>query len=148
MKTRPIFLAVLAISVLGASVFAQEAQKQTKPAPTEKPAATHEKSAAMPADEAKTITVKGEIVDLVCYLDHEAQGAKHADCAKTCIESGLPVGIKTAEGKIYMLVGDHKPLNEKLAPLAAKTVTIRGKAVSRGGFNMIENAEIVEETKG
>ena len=147
MRTRPIFLAVLAISALGASVFAQEAQKQTKPT-TEKPVATHEKSAAMPADEAKTITVKGEVVDLVCYLDHEAQGAKHADCAKTCITSGLPVGIKTAEGKVYLLVGDHKPLNDKLAPYAAQTISVRGKAVSRNGINMIENAEILPEAKG
>ncbi|HET9886570.1 MAG TPA: hypothetical protein VFR10_03590 [bacterium] len=147
MKARSILVTVLTISVLGATAFAQEAQKQTKPT-TEKPATMHEKSAAMPADEGKSITVKGEVVDLVCYLDHEAQGAKHADCAKTCISSGLPVGIKTADGKVYMLVGDHKPLNEKLAAYAAKTITIRGKAVSRDGFNMIENAEIVEETKG
>jgi len=136
MRTLSVVLGVLAFSFLGTSTFAQEEHKQEKPA-------------AMPSsDEAKTITVKGEIVDLVCYLDHAAQGAKHADCAKTCISSGLPVGIKTAEGKVYMLVGDHKPLNDQLAAYAAKTITIRGKAVTRDGFNMIENAEILEEKKG
>ena len=30
------------------------------------------------------ITVKGEVLDLACYLGHGGQGAKHADCAKTC----------------------------------------------------------------
>lgn len=142
MRTLSVVLGVLAFSFLGTSAFAQEEPKQEKPVAKQSTAATQS------TDEAKTITVKGEVVDLVCYLDHAAQGAKHADCAKTCITSGLPVGIKTAEGKLYMLVGDHKPLNDQLAPYAAKTITIRGKAVTRDGFNMIENAEILEEKKG
>ena len=89
------------------------------------------------------VTVTGEVVDMVCYIDHEASGAEHADCAQKCIEMGLPVGIKTSEGKTYLLIGEHEPINAALAPLAAKTITVKGKAVSRDGFNMIENAEIV-----
>lgn len=100
-------------------------------------AAHHEAASA-------TITVKGEVVDLVCYIDHNAQGAKHADCARTCIESGLPVGIKAEDGTLYLLVGEHKPLNKTLAAYAAKTITVRGKAASRDGVNMLENAEILE----
>ncbi|NQU11905.1 hypothetical protein HQ590_14010 [bacterium] len=90
-----------------------------------------------------TITVTGEVLDMACYLDHGARGAKHADCAKTCIESGLPVGIKGNDGKTYLLIGEHKPMNKVLADHAAKTITVRGKAVSRDGFNLIANAEIV-----
>jgi len=94
-------------------------------------------------DEGSMATVTGEVVDMACYLDHGAQGAKHAGCAKTCIESGLPVGIKAADGKTYLVIGDHKPLNEKLAPLAAKTVTVRGKLTTRDGISLLSNAEIV-----
>ncbi len=90
------------------------------------------------------VTVKGEIVDIVCYLDHQGMGEKHVECAKTCIISGLPVGLKGEDGKLYLVVGEHKSMNAQLAPLAAKTVTIKGKLVSRDGFNMIENAEIVK----
>lgn len=90
----------------------------------------------------KDITVKGEVLDLVCYIDHDATGAKHADCAKKCINDGLPVGLKGEDGKTYLLVGEHKPLNSELAKYAAQTITVKGKAVSRDGFNMIENAEI------
>jgi len=43
-----------------------------------------------------------------------------------------------------MLVGEHKPVNSTLAQYAAKTVTMRGKLVSRDGINMLENAEIVK----
>jgi type 1 fimbria pilin len=92
------------------------------------------------ADE--TVTVKGEVLDMACYLDHGAHGEKHAQCAATCIASGLPVGIKGEDGKTYLLIGEHKPLNSELAQYAAKTITVKGKLVSRDGFNMIENAEI------
>jgi len=90
----------------------------------------------------KDITVKGEVLDMVCYIDHNATGDKHADCAKKCISMGLPVGIKGDDGKTYLLIGEHKPLNNKLANYAAQTITVKGKAVSRDGINMIENAEI------
>jgi type 1 fimbria pilin len=93
----------------------------------------------------KQITVTGEVVDLVCYIDHGATGADHADCARKCISMGLPVGIKTEKGETYMLVGEHKPINKKLAPLAAKTITVKGKAVERDGIHMLENVEIIKE---
>ncbi|OGR91909.1 MAG: hypothetical protein A2992_08195 [Elusimicrobia bacterium RIFCSPLOWO2_01_FULL_59_12] len=92
----------------------------------------------------QTVTVKGEVLDMACYIDHHAMGAKHADCAKTCIESGLPVGIKGEDGMTYLLIGEHKPINKQLIPYASKTITVKGKFVSRDGFNMIENVEIVK----
>ena len=99
---------------------------------------------ARAADSGSEVTVKGEVVDMACYLDHGAHGEKHAGCAQSCIASGLPVGIKADDGKVYLLIGEHKPLNAELAPLAAKTVTVKGKLASRDGINMIENAEIVK----
>ena len=99
---------------------------------------------SMKTEASENITVKGEIVDMACYIDHNATGEKHAQCARTCIESGLPVGIKGENGKTYLLIGEHKPINKELVQYAAKTITVRGKAISRDGFNMIENAEIVK----
>ena len=88
------------------------------------------------------VTVTGEVVDMSCYIDHGATGEKHAACAKKCIASGLPVGIKASDGKTYLVIGDHKPLNSELADDAAKTITVKGKLVSRDGINMIENAVV------
>jgi hypothetical protein len=96
----------------------------------------------------KEVSVSGEVVDMVCYIDHNAYSGtdpKHVDCAKKCIDMGLPVGLKADDGKTYLLIGEHKPINSKLAPLAAKTITVKGKLVSRDGFNMIENVEIVKK---
>lgn len=92
------------------------------------------------ASEMKKVT--GEVVDMVCYIDHGATGEKHADCAKKCIAGGLPVGLKADDGKTYLLVGEHVSMNKELADYAAKTITVEGKVVSRDGFNMIENATI------
>jgi len=89
-----------------------------------------------------TKTVKGEVVDLMCYLDHAAKGDKHAGCAKTCIKSGGPVGLLTADDQLYLIVGEHKPMNDTLAEYAAKTITVKGKVVERNGMKMIQNAEI------
>lgn len=97
------------------------------------------------AEETKeNVTVKGEVLDMACYLSQGSRGEKHADCAKTCIESGLPVGLKGDDGKTYLVIGEHKPLNKVLAPLAGKTVTLKGKLVTRDGISMIANAEIVK----
>jgi hypothetical protein len=94
--------------------------------------------------EAPSTTVKGEIMDITCYVDHGAKGEKHSACAEKCISSGLPVGIKTDDGKLYTVIGDHKPINKELAAYAGKEVTLRGKVTSKDGVNLLENAEVVK----
>ncbi len=89
-------------------------------------------------------TLTGEVVDLMCYLDHGAVGEKHRECAAMCIQSGGPVGLLVGD-KVYLVIGDHKPINDKLSPLAAQTVTLKGKVVERAGMRMIENVEIVKK---
>lgn len=89
-------------------------------------------------------TVTGEVVDMMCYVDHNATGEKHAQCAAKCIKGGGPVGI-LSEGKAYLVVGDHKPMNDQLAEYAGKTITVKGKMANNGGITMIENAEIVKQ---
>ena len=95
-------------------------------------------------DAAATKEVTGEIVDMMCYVDHNASGDKHAACAAKCIKGGGPVGI-TSEGKTYLVVGDHKPMNDQLAEYAGKTVTLKGKVAEREGITMLENAEIAKK---
>jgi hypothetical protein len=89
-----------------------------------------------------TQSIKGEVVDLMCYLDHGAKGEKHKGCATKCIESGGPVGLLTADDQLYLVIGDHAPINKELASKAAQTVTLKGKVVERHGMKMIENAQV------
>jgi hypothetical protein len=103
-------------------------------------------------------TITGEVIDLACYYDDGASGPEHAACARMCIESGLPVGLKTKNGQVYVLIGDqvpmnrqlpqttakHESLNKQLAQYAAKIVSIRGTLVSKEGVNVVENAQLID----
>jgi hypothetical protein len=97
------------------------------------------------ADAAAEKTVTGEVVDMMCYVDHNAVGEKHGQsCGAKCIRGGGPVGI-LENGKAYLVVGEHKPINDQLAEYCGKTVTLKGKVAERGGVAMLENAEIVKK---
>ena len=96
------------------------------------------------------------MIDMACYFDDGASGPDHAACARMCIASGLPVGLKAKDGTIYVLIGKQEPpspqpaakhesLNAQLAPYAAKIVTISGTIVSKKGVNVIENAQLFSE---
>jgi hypothetical protein len=95
-------------------------------------------------DVAASKEVTGEVVDMMCYVDHNAVGEKHQMCGAKCIKSGGPVGI-VSEGKAYLVVGEHKPMNDELAEYCGKTITVKGKMAERGGIAMLENAEIVKK---
>jgi len=96
-------------------------------------------------DAAASKEVTGEVVDMMCYVDHNAVGEKHGQaCGAKCIKSGGPAGI-VSEGKAYLVVGEHKPINDQLAEYCGKNVTVKGKIAERGGIAMIENAEIVKK---
>jgi hypothetical protein len=96
-------------------------------------------------DAAASKEVTGEVVDMMCYVDHNAVGEKHGQsCGAKCIKSGGPAGI-VSEGKAYLVVGEHKPINDLLAEYCGKSITVKGKLAERGGIAMIENAEIVKK---
>jgi len=97
------------------------------------------------ADAGAEKTVTGEVVDMMCYLDHNATGDSHgSSCGAKCIKNGGPVGI-VENGKAYLVVGEHKPINDELADSCGKTITLKGKFVERGGIAMVENSEIVKK---
>src|SRR5215471_2183850 len=60
-------------------------------------------------DTAASKQVTGEVVDMMCYVDHNAVGEKHGQsCGAKCVKNGGPVGI-VSDGKAYLVVGEHKP---------------------------------------
>src|SRR5947199_10052987 len=63
------------------------------------------------ASASKEIT--GEVVDMMCYVDHNAMGDKHSGCAAKCIKWGVPLGI-VSDRKAYLIVGEHQPRNNQL----------------------------------
>lgn len=109
-----------------------------------------------PIESRVAATVTGEVIDMACYFDNGASGPDHAECAKMCIASGLPVGLKTRDGKIYVLIGKqlapssqpaamHESLNAQIAQYAARIVTVSGTIVSKRGASVIENAQLISQ---
>jgi hypothetical protein len=89
------------------------------------------------------IIVTGEVLDMTCYIASNLSGPEHAVCARECIKSGLPAGLKAGNGKVYLLTGQPgQPVNAQLAELAAKIVTIKGKETTRDGFAQLQIEEI------
>ena len=86
-------------------------------------------------------TWTGEVVDLDCYVGNGSKGAEHAQCAKSCITSGKPMGLLTEKGDVMLLVAGAK--KETLANLAGEKAEVTGKKSTRGGITMI----VVSEAK-
>jgi hypothetical protein len=97
----------------------------------------------LPVAGAQEILVTGEVLDLTCYIADNLSGPDHAKCARDCIRSGLPAGIKGQDGKVYLLTGKAgQSINAQVADYAAKVVTIKGKQSVRDGFAQLQVEEI------
>jgi hypothetical protein len=96
--------------------------------------------------EMKEIAVTGEIIDIKCYTTGMmgGRGEAHEECAIACIEGGLPVGIVDENGVVYTIVPEKgmKGANEALLPYVAKTVTVKGKVVEKGGVKLLTYSSV------
>ena len=92
----------------------------------------------------KEQVLTGEVVDVFCYLSHgkDGLGKGHADCAKKCIQSGLPVAIKVGDQLYLASMADHNPANQKLAEHAGESVTVHGTVMEKDGQKLIAITEI------
>ena len=96
-----------------------------------------------PVAGAQEILVTGEVLDMTCYIASNLSGPDHAECAKVCIRSGEPAGIKARDGKVYLLTGEPgHSVNAELAEYAAQVVTIKGRQTVRDGFAQLQVEEI------
>ena len=90
----------------------------------------------------KPATIVGEIVDTGCYLGSDAKGAKHKECAITCVAAGMPIGLLTEKNFLYLLLPPHdnKDAYNKAKEWMGEKVEVTGMAYARGGMRAIEVA--------
>jgi hypothetical protein len=63
----------------------------------------------------KVVTMKGEIVDYSCYLQLGKHGGKHRDCGQKCLKAGMPIGLLTEDGTLFLLMEEeHNQRRDKL----------------------------------
>jgi len=82
----------------------------------------------------------GEVVDTGCYLAHEAKGEKHKECGSKCVANGMPMGLLTKDGKLYLLTMNHDnadPYNQ-LKGWVGSNVEITGTSMERSGMKAID----------
>jgi hypothetical protein len=69
--------------------------------------------AALSAEDAKRVTVTGEVVDAACYMIHpqSATGPEHEQCALACADRGVPLAILSeSDKKLYFPAEGNKQL--------------------------------------
>ncbi len=102
--------------------------------------------ASATAETPKEATIQGEIVDLGCYLSSDAMGAGHKSCAEKCLTNGMPMGLRTKDGTVYLLTVSHDnadPFNQA-KQWASEQVVVTGPEFRRSGFRAIEVDQIRE----
>jgi hypothetical protein len=86
------------------------------------------------------VTIAGEIISPVCYLDHNGKGSEHRACAESSVASGLPLALLEDDTEFLYLVvtPDHKPATEEMRPYIAQRVQVQGKLMEGNGLTIIE----------
>jgi hypothetical protein len=102
--------------------------------------------ASAPSHAQEAVTVQGEIVDLACYMSKGSKGAQHRACAQMCAKKGVPIGVLTDGGDVYLLVDDHEDPEpyEAARKLAGDRAEVSGKKFAKGGVAAI----VVNGAKG
>ncbi|OIO36671.1 MAG: hypothetical protein AUJ74_01055 [Candidatus Omnitrophica bacterium CG1_02_44_16] len=93
-------------------------------------------------------TIKGEVIDVSCYVAAGAKGEAHKECAIACIKAGQPAGIlEEITGKVYIAAKEEDHMNNpgaELLPYVAKMVEVKGDVKERGGVAIVDVKEIKE----
>jgi hypothetical protein len=96
-------------------------------------------------------TVKGRIVDQMCYMKDMKNnaGADHkmpadvAGCAAACAKKGMPMALLTDDGKVYTLAGGlAADMNAKIIPHIGHVVEVTGDVVTSQGKMTITAAAL------
>lgn len=90
-------------------------------------------------------TVKGKVIDTVCYgkMGAKAASAGHAACNLKCAKNGNTMAILTSDGTVYDITGEYaENKNEKLIEFVNKDVTAEGTVSEADGKKTIAATSI------
>ncbi len=109
----------------------------------------------VPAADAATtperVKVTGEIIDTWCYVTEimYALGTAHHKCAVWCAVGGIPVSIKDASDKVYMVLkvedDDNSVANPKILKVQTHQVTVEGDLYVRDGVNYLIVNQVADD---
>ena len=100
---------------------------------------------SMPLMASAPVTLKGEIIDSVCWVKMGAKGADHRDCAQECADGGIPLALLDEATQQLVWVtssASMKGANEELKAHASHTVELTGEWAEREGTKIFVISEV------
>ena len=101
------------------------------------------------------VRLTGEMIDTWCYYSgvmgppEATLGTAHRVCALWCSAGGIPVGLLTGDGTVYMVVswlGQAGVADgETLLPVASHRLTVEGERFSRDGIDYLVVERVVAD---
>lgn len=101
------------------------------------------------------IQVTGEFMDTWCYTSQVmggsdfVLGSAHHTCAVWCAAGGIPVGLRTDDGKVYMVLkfdgDDTSVANLGVLDMQSKKVTVDGTVHERDGISYLLIDKVVTD---
>ncbi|MEM7214569.1 MAG: hypothetical protein AAF423_03425 [Pseudomonadota bacterium] len=108
---------------------------------------------AQAATSAKSVEIKGEVIDTWCYFsgvmggEDAVVGTAHHTCALWCAAGGIPVGVLTEDGDVYMVLKyegeDILEQSDNIMEVQSDTITAKGMHYVRDGVNYLVVEKVV-----
>ena len=108
---------------------------------------------ARAAANAERIQVKGEVIDTWCYFSgvmggpDAVVGSAHHTCALWCAAGGIPVGLLTEDGTVYMVLkykgDDNATGSDTVLEIQSDEITADGLLYRRDGVNYLVVEDVV-----
>ena len=106
------------------------------------------------ATAAERVTLEGEVIDSWCYFSgvmggpDAVVGTAHHTCALWCAAGGIPVGLLTEDGSVYLVLswlGADPTGNDALLDVQSHTLTIEGTTYDRDGLKYLTVDRVVAD---
>ena len=143
---------VLAAALAPLQARAHEGGAHAHAAPADKAPAAKATSASVgeskTTTEVVTRTLRGEIVDPQCWIQHDGRGKAHTGCALSCAKSGQTLAfLDDKTGILYQVLAPNHSAdpNEPLYAWVGKPVIVKGDLMARGGMNAIVIKSVVAD---
>ena len=105
------------------------------------------------AQSGKVIEIKGEVIDTWCYFSGVmgaadlVTGSAHHTCALWCAAGGIPVGVRTDDGKVFMVLkyqGEAALADtDTIMEVQSDVITARGIHYLRDGIDYLVVEDVV-----
>ncbi len=101
------------------------------------------------------IEIKGEIIDTWCYFSgvmggtDAVVGSAHHTCALWCAAGGIPVGVRSDDGKVYMVLkykGEGSAAQtDTIMEVQSHVITAKGRHFLRDGIDYLIVDDVVAD---